>query len=278
MSQEANCPLCNSKQLIFNFKEEGRDLYSCKHCDLHFIHPYTQNEIDRNPLSAEKQYISEKLAVDFYLPYIKKNIRNKRSLLDIGCGCGEFLNRCKEVNITKIVGLENDPDRAIFAEKHTKCRIINKDFLKFKSSERYDVITLINVISHIPDLNSFFVKVYDILEEKGKLIIKTGLMLNGFKRNNGYDWQIPEHIHFFGNTTPEYIASKFNLKLAEKIMIPLSEDLISKEYLLSPGRSSVVNFLKKLLLTIPFGPKLVQKLYNRYTKNRLFTTILVFEK
>lgn len=278
MESQINCPLCNSTQLKFNFREGERDLYSCIKCDLHFIDPYIQNQINRNPLTSEKQYISEKLAVNFYLPYIKSSIENKNSLLDIGCGCGELLNRCKELGFKKIVGLENDPERVKFAQAYTGCSIITTDFLLFNSEEKYDVITLINVISHIPDLNVFFGKAISLLEDGGKLIIKTGLMLNGFKKNNGYDWQIPEHIHFLGSTTPNYIAEKFNLKLVEKIMIPLAKDLISKEYLLSPGRSAVVNFCKRLLLQIPFGPKLVQRFYSGYTKHKLFTTILIFQK
>lgn len=273
-----SCPLCESTSVIFNFKVGSSSLYSCKQCDLHFIDPYVQNEINRNPLSEEKQYATERLAVDFYLPYIKKFIFNQNSILDIGCGCGELLNECKKLNVKTIVGLENDSQRAKFAEKHTGCLIINEDFLTFKSDKQYNVITLINVISHIPDLNTFFSKVKSLLADNGRLVIKTGLMFNGFKKNNGYDWQIPEHIHFLGNNTPEYIADKYNFKLVQKIMIPLAKDLISKEYLLSPGRSSVMNFCKKFLLKIPFGIQLVQNVYSRYTRNKLYTTILVLER
>ena len=77
------CPLCNSGNLTYNFTEASCELYSCEQCDLHFIDPYIQNEVNRNPLSPEKQYVAEKLAVNFYLPYIQKSIENKNYLLDI---------------------------------------------------------------------------------------------------------------------------------------------------------------------------------------------------
>jgi SAM-dependent methyltransferase len=263
MNFGTNCPLCNSNRLIFNFREGNRDLYSCENCDLHFVNPYVQNEVNRNPLNSDKQFLSEKFAVNFYLPYIKNSIENKRSLLDIGCGCGELMNRCKELNIKQVEGLENDLERINFAKKNTNCLIIDKEFSAFTSDQKYDVITLINVISHIPNLNDFFLRVGNFLNSNGKLIIKTGLMMNGFKRKNGYDWQIPEHIHFFGENTSDFI--------------PLAEELISKEYLLSPSRSSIMNFCKKFVLGIPFGPKFIKTLYTKYTKNKLFTIIMIFE-
>lgn len=278
MVETPNCPLCSSDKFKFNFKQKGYQLLSCLNCDLHFINPYQQNESNRNPLSSELQYISEKLAVSYYLPYIIDYIENKNSLLDIGCGCGVLLNSAKNLGIRKVVGLENDKKRADFARQTTDCLIIETEINNFETIEKFEIITLINVISHLSDLDIFFKKINTLLEDKGKLIIKTGLMKCGFGQNNWYDWQIPEHIHFLGENTPEYIAQKFNFKLIEKILIPLSEDLISKEYLQSPGRYKFVNVLKSALVKFPIGINLLKQVYNWHTKNKLYTSIVVFEK
>lgn len=272
------CPLCYSQNALFNFFENKHSLYSCKECDLHFINPYIQNEINRNPLSSERQYVSEKLAVRYYLPFIKKYFIAQDSHLDIGCGCGELLNKTKALGIKNIVGIENDLDRASFARKNTGSLIIDNEFNLFNQPEKYSVITLINVLSHLTDLNLFFNKIKNLLEPNGKLIIKTGLMINGFKQINGFDWQIPEHIHFIGEKTPQYVADKFGFNIVEKIIIPLSNELISKEYLLSPGRNENKNFLKKLVNYIPLSIPILRVLYNFYTKNKMFTVILVLEK
>ena len=191
------CPLCISPNVVFNFFENNHSLYSCEECDLHFINPYRQNAINRNPLSSKKQHISEKFAVKYYFPYIKKYFTNRDSHLDIGSGCGELLKKSKELGIKTVVGLENDTNRVSFSRKNTKCLIVTKEFNSFNAKEKYSIITLINVISHLTDLNLFFNKVNGLLEANGVLIIKTGLIKKGFKRKNGFDWQIPEHIHFF---------------------------------------------------------------------------------
>lgn len=278
MAEEVRCPLCKSTKIKFNFRENGYQLLSCLNCDLHFINPYQQNENNRNPLSSERQYQSEKLAVNYYLPYVVNYIINKNSLLDIGCGCGVLLNNAKQLGVRNVVGLENDTNRADFARQNTNCLIIETEINNYNIIDKFEVITLINVISHLPDLNIFFKKVDTLLESKGKLIVKTGLMKTGFGQKNWYDWQIPEHIQFLGENTPEHIASKFNFKLIEKILIPLSDDLISKEYLQSPGRFRIFNLLKSLLAKFPLGIKVIKKIYNYHTRNKLFTTILVFEK
>lgn len=237
-----------------------------------------QHDANRNPLSSEKQHISEQLAVKYYFPYLEKYFINQDSHLDIGCGCGELLNKSIALGIKTIVGLENDPNRADFARKNTKCSIIEKEFNLFNEKVEYSVITLINVISHLTDLNLFFIRTKNLLKPSGKLIIKTGLLINGFKQKNGFDWQIPEHVHFFGENTPEYLANKFGFKIVEKIKIPISKELISKEYLLSPGRSSINNFIKMVVSKVPFALSSLRWVYNLYTKNRIFTIILVLEK
>lgn len=276
--KEKICPLCNFNQTKFNFIENRHELLTCLNCGLHYINPYKQNDLNRNPLSSDRQYQSEKLAVSYYLPFISKYISNQCSILDIGCGCGVFLMKCKELGVKTITGLENDKDRAAFAKRNTNFKIIESEINESILDQKFSVITLINVISHLPDLNLFFNKMNDLLNENGKLIIKTGLMKYGFGQKNWYDWQIPEHIQFLGENTPEYIAGKFNFQLKEKILIPLSDDLLSIEYLKSHGRYKIINFLKSCLINLPIVVKLLKAFYKLKTRNKLFTTILIFEK
>ncbi|MBK0383045.1 class I SAM-dependent methyltransferase [Pedobacter sp. SD-b] len=273
-----SCPLCNSSKNKFNFNFGKYQLLSCENCGLHYINPYEQKDYDRNPLSLDKQYEGEIQSVKYFLPLIAKHIINKNSVIDIGCGCGAFLKECKRLGVKKIVGIENDFNRAKYARKITNGRILETEIQNYTVTEKFDVAVLINVISHIPDLKAFFLRIDQLLKPKGLLIIKTGLMKKGFRKINGFDWNIPEHIQFIGEPTPEYISQKFNFNLKEKLLISLAEDLLSKQYLLSPGRYGFINLTKKIIFYFPFARVLIKKLYNLYTKNRLFTSILVYEK
>lgn len=278
MNKKVECPLCDSSNVIYKFRENNHSLYVCNNCSLSFINPYVQKGENRNILSADRQLKSEESVIKSYFPYIIEYIQPDDNLLDIGCGCGTLLKKVKEVSGNEGVGIEYDESRVNMAKKNAKCEILNIEIENFSSEGIFAVITLINVISHITNLNIFFLKLLSLSKPKGKLIIKTGLMKSDYRKRNVFDWQIPEHIHFFGEKTSAYLADKFNLRIIKEINNPLSEELISKDYMMAPGRSQVKNFLKKVVLYLPFGLTLARFLYDKYTRDKFYSTIVIFEK
>jgi 2-polyprenyl-3-methyl-5-hydroxy-6-metoxy-1,4-benzoquinol methylase len=277
--QNSHCPLCKENQSTLAFISNGFELRMCEVCDLNFIHPYLQKEEDRNPLSPEKQLAGEQLSVNSYFKYIAPYFVGIKSHLDIGCGCGGLLKTVENFDqITVRNGVEGDIERAKFAANYANCEVFDHDVFAADDSISYDIITLINVFSHIPNLDDFFEKVKLMLNENGKVIIKTGLFKRGFRKNNLFDWQIPEHVHFIGDRTMEYISEKYKFKMVESIDIPLADELISKDFLLSPGLSSVRNLVKKIIYFTPGLSFLLRKIYTRYTKGKLYAKIIILEK
>jgi len=277
--QNNHCPLCKENQSALAFVSNGFELRMCEVCDLNFIHPYLQKEEDRNPLSPDKQLAGEQLSVNSYFKYIAPYFIEAKSYLDIGCGCGGLLKTVANFNpIIGRYGCEGDSERAKFAADYANCEIFDHSIFNADNSKSFDIITLINVFSHIPNLDDFFKKSRIMLNENGKMIIKTGLFKKGFKKNNLFDWQIPEHVHFIGNRTMEYIAEKYRFKLVESVDIPLADELISKDFLLSPGLSTFRNLLKKIVYFTPGLSFLLKKIYTKYTKGKLYSRIVVLEK
>lgn len=276
--QNVYCPLCKEIDSVLAFNVDGYQLRMCNVCDLNFIHPYLQKEEQRNPLSLDKQLEGEQRSVQGYFKHIATYYNGVNSYLDIGCGCGELLKKAIEFSISVRNGVEEDKERADFAANYASCEVFSNGVFGFTGNKTFDLISLINVFSHIPDLDSFFRNLHQMLNEKGKVIIKTGLFKKGFIKNNLFDWQVPEHVHFIGDTTMHYIADHYGFNCVENMNIPLAEELITKDFLLSPGLSSFRNTLKKIIYYTPGACFVLRKIYTRYTKSKLYANIVILEK
>ena len=97
-------------------------------------------------------------------------------ILDVGCGDGKFLFFLEQKAYQKIEGLEISPQQAEEARKHIKRPIHVVDdtssFLK-KSLNTYDMITLNDVLEHIPkkEIVRFLKNIFDAIKPGGIAVI-----------------------------------------------------------------------------------------------------------
>jgi SAM-dependent methyltransferase len=102
-----------------------------------------------------------------------KNIRSVhssvQSVLDYGCGTGDFIRFLSENGLT-VYGAEPDPDaRKIATEKNPGSVFSTDDILE--KDIQVDVITLWHVLEHIPDFVGVLKKLSEKLKPGGVLII-----------------------------------------------------------------------------------------------------------
>lgn len=103
---------------------------------------------------------------------VKKYIPdNLNKILDIGCGTGlnsELLkNKGREV-----VGLEISEEAIRYAAKRAPwLKVIRGSFPEINLSEKFDLITLFDVLEHIDDDNSALLAVKELLSKNGHAII-----------------------------------------------------------------------------------------------------------
>ncbi|MFC1975742.1 class I SAM-dependent methyltransferase [Chloroflexota bacterium] len=283
---EASCPLCKSNESRYCFSERGYKLLSCNTCDLFYIDPYPENVHEHvqkydydnlEILNPNRHYQTEIQLQKMYFELIAQELDEATTLLDVGCGTGHFLERLQNYPNLYRAGIELNKDRAAMARKKAGCDIFQIPIEEFNVEVRFDVVTMTNVLSHIPDFERLFGKLRAILTPHGKLILKVGEMKKNVAKSDVFDWQIPDHLHFLGLNTIDYICQDFNFKIRKHRRIPLSQDMFSPVYFKSPGRSKIRNIIKNLLVYTPFALPTLAKIYDIRTGQRIYSSFIVLE-
>ncbi|MGA9407701.1 MAG: class I SAM-dependent methyltransferase [Bacteroidota bacterium] len=95
-----------------------------------------------------------------------------KSILDVGCGTGEFLTRLAVCFPTgQLVGIDISTD--IIPRSHEKVKFINSDIVEFELEEKFDIVFSDNVMEHIApaDTRSHLESIKKVLKKDGKIII-----------------------------------------------------------------------------------------------------------
>ncbi|MCP5396821.1 MAG: class I SAM-dependent methyltransferase [Sphingomonadaceae bacterium] len=212
---QATCNLCGGSEHTFHYRKAGFDLVRCSGCSLAFIANPPDMEAVSNLYStsdgyhtglvnpgdsdwARMQAISEQ-----HLRVLSKTIPNGKGLklLDMGCSSGQFLNAARGAGY-EVQGLELSPHSSQFARDHFGLPVYT-GLLESAGFEpgSFDVITLFDVIEHMPDPLAHLHAAFDLLKPGGVLLQSTPNIDGLFPKLSyavadlfGY-WQHPEPPH-----------------------------------------------------------------------------------
>ncbi|MEM8680964.1 MAG: class I SAM-dependent methyltransferase, partial [Planctomycetota bacterium] len=237
-----------------------------------YISPYPQTEEiyetvaeyeyeELGILDSERHYQSNIRYYERFFPMVSQECTGAESLLDVGCGTGRLLELCGQLPGLRRVGIELNKDRAQFARQKAGCEIVEQPIQSYRPEHTFDVITLMNLFSHVPDLAGFFAAVRGLLSEHGKVILKVGELARDIKKSAVYDWQIPDHLQFLGLKTMDVLAGKFNFKITRHDREPLSAEMFSTWRWRVPGRSRARNLVKSTVAATPGALPLLRQLY-----------------
>jgi len=281
------CPLCGSHENKALFTQRHHTLMHCGSCDLTFIHPYPQDAKrhheavsdyrydDLEVVRCGTQYDNEKLFYGRYFEFIRRECAEAISILDVGCGCGHLLERLAEYPRLARAGIELNRERARFARNKAQCEVFELPIEEFDGTRRFDVVTLINVFSHVPNIGKLFEKLRCVMSERGKIILKTGEVRPDVKRNAIFDWEFPDHLQFLGWRTMEYISQKYEFRIEKHLRAPLSMERFARSTWSMKGRSDVRNVLKKSVARLPFALPLMASWYNTVHKGSISSSLIV---
>lgn len=161
------------------------------------------------------------------------NSGNQKTLLDVGCAHGWFLEIASENYY--VLGLE--PDINIVVEANKRNLNIRNGFFPsdLKTGEVFDAIVFNDVFEHIPGALETLVHCEKKLSKNGIIIVnapnsrgifyKAAKMLAFLGFNNSFDrlWQagLPSpHLYYFNDVSIRNIANKAGFKVVGKISLP----------------------------------------------------------
>ena len=157
-----------SEDVIAELKAQTNftELHTCPTCQLDAFYPILQGTPDfyRELQSKMKYYEDDKW--DFH-EALKCTIGMK-SIIEIGCGPGNFLMKCIGVEIDSY-GTEYNLD-AVKVAKERGIKILNSEELKFKSGS-FDGVFCFHVLEHVPDPREFIKFLIKIVKPGGKICI-----------------------------------------------------------------------------------------------------------
>jgi SAM-dependent methyltransferase len=282
---ESKCPLCGSRRHRYVFSERGYGVRQCDECELFFIDPYPDDQSqfhtvsdynydDLQIVSPERHYRGSHLFYGQYFPVIRQEIAGAKRVLDVGCGTGHLLELLGADKSLDRAGLELNKERAEFARGKARCDVFEVPIEDFQSDEPFDAIFLMNVLSHVPDIEGLFTALRRLLSANGKVLFKVGELTREVKKHAVHDWDIPDHLHFLGMKTMEVICRKYGFKISRHDRWPLSSELFDRSTWTAQGRSAMRNAIKRVVVSIPFSLPLLARVYDLIHGRSFYTSFI----
>lgn len=209
MKIKSACACRTDKQLIHQYFNKGQvDFYQCEGCGVVFRYPMpTDNELSEiySNLYNESSIVnhmtnqeSSDHAINQYYLYFEKLIKNKNlSLLDYGCGTGAMVQKLKNLGISAY-GVESSREARTFAMKE-KQLLLYESLTSFADNS-IDIVTLIEVIEHLPDPLSVILDIYNKIRPRGVIFITTPNLKGARALLERGDWREAQkrfHVVFF---------------------------------------------------------------------------------
>ena len=218
------CPVCNENDTKQLYTIKGFNIVQCKYCTLAYVNPRVQNknlydlyssQYFRGASSGYENYeLIEDLRIKtfkkWYLeiePFLKERTGDA---LDIGCAAGYFLQILEERN-WRVEGIElEEKMNGIVRSKGYS--VYNTPLEYFKTKKKYQLISLFDVLEHLPKLNLHIKKLYRLLEDNGSIIIVTPDLNSRQRKIFGKRWfqfKPFEHIQYFTCQSLEKAFKKY---------------------------------------------------------------------
>jgi 2-polyprenyl-3-methyl-5-hydroxy-6-metoxy-1,4-benzoquinol methylase len=261
----AACDCCGADDWHPLFEEHGFTLGWCGRCHLHYVDRVPPIEArmtemeeghfadDAAIVDADRHRKGEQVREAHFAGYVELVRRTVTAgrWLDIGCGAGALLHLAQQAGF-EVEGIELTPDRRAAAAAATGATIHGTpvEALGLPGAS-FDVISLINVFSHLVSPTATLVELKRLLRPGGVVLIATGEVLPGAKRSHMGNWCLGDHLHWLGDNTMDVYVDKLDLVVTHHERVPILDLLYTREWASMRGASTRTNALKAVLRTVP---------------------------
>ncbi|MBM4175388.1 MAG: class I SAM-dependent methyltransferase [Ignavibacteria bacterium] len=272
-----SCPICYCNKLS-DFKEFGRTkLVKCRSCKIIFQNPqpntaeiknfydelYLQS-ISRNDVFLK--YPQVKAAAEFHLQRIEQRFGKINSILEIGCGNGEFLAALRDLGYS-VDGIEISSDGCKYAKSHFDLNLFNGKIEQFKTNKEFDLIIFNHSLEHFPDPKFAIQKSCELLKKNGIvwIVLPNILSTDRFVHGDRWDgWHLPYHLFHFSPNSLKFLLKQAKFSRVELVKTFLNPVQIFKFFIsgetdyerkninqvntcCTACRNSEINFIKRII-------------------------------
>jgi SAM-dependent methyltransferase len=208
------CVVCGGRERRHQRSQNGYAIVRCTDCGLRFLDPQP-TEAELTALYGEYYYVSPDSRQRGYEGYATEAENWRRTfrdrlrdlpathgrLLDVGAATGFFVEQANAIG-WDAVGIEPSQWAADYARTELGVDVQTGDLATIRFPDAaFDVVTLWEVIEHLPDPAVTLREVRRILRPGGHLILSTPDAGSLAARLSGKRWlgwrKVPEHLFFF---------------------------------------------------------------------------------
>lgn len=221
---DAPCPLCGEHEARVRFEEPPYRILRCAGCALTYVRPRLgpQALLDevydahywRSTRPRERGYADYRADAELYLRTYRRRLRRIRAhlpapgrALDVGCAAGYFLEVLRGEG-WDVLGLEpSDSIRATAQERLGTDAVIGGTLAEADLERAsFDLISLWDVLEHLPDPANALARCRELLRPEGVLVLETQNVASAFARLLGPRWQHFKHREHLAHFDPTTLA------------------------------------------------------------------------
>jgi 2-polyprenyl-3-methyl-5-hydroxy-6-metoxy-1,4-benzoquinol methylase len=206
---------CNSCYFLFTNPRPSEEQIGAYYESQDYIshHDEAKDLMSKAYTSVRNHTIEKKVEL------INSLVQPKGTLLDIGCGTGNFLSAVK-ANGWKTFGTEPDSGARAIASKRVGATIfenVNDDAM---GAQQYDIISMWHVLEHVHKLNETIDWLQNHLKPNGRIIIAVPNPQSYDAAKYGRFWaayDVPRHLYHFTRATMKNLLQRHGLTV-QKIL------------------------------------------------------------
>lgn len=261
--ENVNCNLCNSNAADVLFPVDFYKLVKCRKCGLVYVSP--------RPTSCERENINKEIYDSqeyrtryfrdrkIFEKWFKKKLSDierysrKGKILDVGTSYGFFLDVARKRG-WETYGIEKNIPAVRYAREKLGLNISEGTTEEAQFPENFfDVITLWDVLEHIPDPTTFLRRLKTVLKRDGLVCIQSPnieSLIADYKKER-WDWLTPnDHLSHFSPSTLRAILGKTGYKLISMATWEPTAYFIDAFLGFEDNKSFLFRFYRKTILRV----------------------------